>query len=204
MKRDQRFKGRVNSGFSLVELLISMFLILSISSVVMTIFVAGLRGTNRASAEADVRQNGNLAMTQMSRTIRNAKNFNGVSVDGTTNFTTSCYVGSSNPTPTPQPYKAVQVDSFDGGTTTLKCPDVGETVITSISATLAAPASLTDSSRVIVEPGSCYFSCQQESPTDPPVVGIHFTVESLRGSGSIGQSVNQMFETTVVPRNYLR
>lgn len=191
-------------GFSLVELLISMFLILSISAVVMTIFVAGLRGTNRSSAEADVRQNGDLAITQMSRLIRNAKSFDGVSLDGTTTFISSCYVPSADPTPTPQIYKAVKVTSFDGGTTTIKCPSVGETTISSISATLATPASLTESTRVTVFPDSCYFTCQQDSPTDPPVIGISFTIGSLRSSGVIGKSVDQTFQTTVLPRNYLR
>lgn len=203
MKRKQIIITREQAGFSLVELLISMFLILSISSVVMTIFVAGLRGSNRSSAEADVRQNGDLAITQMSRMIRNAKVFNGVSTDGTT-FVTSCYVSSANPTPTPKPYRAVQVTSFDGGTTTLLCPATGETVITSVSATFATPASLTDADRVTVLPASCSFTCQQDSPTAPPVVGISFTVQSLRGSGAIGQSVSQVFQTTVLPRNYLR
>lgn len=193
--------GHGQNGFTLVELLISTFLILSISSVVMTIFVAGLRGTNRSSAEADVRQNGNLAITQMSRMIRNAKTFDGVSLDGTTNFIDSCYDGISNPTPTPQSFKGVRVTSFDGGTTTLKCPNVGGTMITSESATIAP---LTDSTLVTVLPSSCYFTCQQESPTDPPVIGISFTVESLSGSGTIGQSVGQTFQTTVLPRNYLR
>lgn len=204
MKNLQRTQAIKRNGFTLVELLISMFLILSISAVVMTIFVAGLRGTNRSSAEADVRQNGNLALTQMSRLIRNAKIFKGVSVDGTTNFISSCYTPTADPTPTPQAYKGVQVTAFDGGTTTIKCPSVGETTISSISATLATPAPLTESTRVTVSPNSCYFTCQQDSPTDPPVIGISFTVESLRSSGVIGQSVDQTFQTTVLPRNYLR
>ncbi|MEN9407160.1 MAG: hypothetical protein RLZZ455_376 [Candidatus Parcubacteria bacterium] len=170
----------------------------------MTIFVAGLRGTNRSSAEADVRQNGNLALTQMSRMIRNAKIFNGVSVDGASNYTTTCYVPSSDPTPTPQVYKSVKVTSFDGGVSTLSCPAVGETVLTSTSATFATPFPLTDANRVIVAPSSCYFTCTQESVTDAPAIGISFTVESLRGSGAIGQSVEQLFQTVVLPRNYLR
>lgn len=198
----QKIRDKQN-GFTLVELLISTFLILAISSVVMTIFVAGLRGVNRSDSEADVRQNGDLAITQMSRMIRNAKNFDGVSVDGATPFDSSCY-DPSDPNPTPQIYKAVQVTSFDGGKTTIKCPSVGETAITSVSATLVTPAELTDSARVTVLPDSCYFTCQQDSPSDPPVVGINFTVESLRGSGTINQSVDQIFQTTVLPRNYLR
>lgn len=195
-----------SEGFTLVELLISMFLILSVTAVVMTIFVAGLRGTNQTAAEADVRQNGNLALLQISRMIRNAKNFEGVSVDGSTNFTPSCYGGTGfGPSPTPQPYKGVRVTAFDGGVTDITCPLTDtETAISSTSASLASSVPLTDSVAVTVIPTSCYFTCQQQSSTDLPIIGINFTMSSNKISGAIGHGVAQVFQTSVVPRNYSR
>lgn len=193
-------------GFTLIEILISMFIILSITSVVMSIFVTGLRGSAQSSVETQVRQSGDLTLQQMARHVRNAKNFEGVSVDGATAFTSSCYQQGSffGPTPTPQVYKALKVTAFDGGVTTIKCPAIGETVITSTSATLAAPVPLTDASTVVVSPDACYFTCEQSSPTDMPVIGINFSVESVKIGGSVGQTVDQEFHTVVVPRNYLR
>lgn len=195
---------RFRAGFTLVELLISMFLILSITSVVMTIFVAGLRGSNRTTAETDVRQNGDLALLQISRMIRNAKSFEGVSVDGVTSFSPSCYVDPGyGPTPTPKAYKAVRVTAFDGGVTDIACPTDSETAISSSSASLAS-VPLTDSVAVTVIPASCYFTCQQQASTDLPVIGINFTMSSNKTSGIIGLGVSQIFQTSVVPRNYLR
>jgi type II secretory pathway pseudopilin PulG len=193
-------------GFTLVELLISMFLILSITAVVMTIFVAGLRGSSQSSAQVEVRQNGDLATLEISRMIRSAQNFNGVSVDGSTGFTSSCYAGSvSGPTPTPQQYKSVQITGFDGGVTNISCPLTDtQTAISSTSAGLVSNVSLTDSVAVTVLPSSCYFTCQQQAPTDLPVIGVNFTMQSNKVSGASGQSVSQDFHTSVVPRNYLR
>lgn len=197
---------RYKNGFTLVELLISMFLILSITSVVMTIFVAGLRGSNKTTAETDVRQNGDLALLQISRMIRNAKNFEGLSVDGITAFSPSCYVDPGyGPTPTPKPYKAVRVTAFDGGVTDIACPLTDtEAAISSTSASLTSNVPLTDSVAVTVIPSSCYFTCQQQASTDLPIIGINFTMSSNKASGTVGLGVSQVFQTSVVPRNYSR
>lgn len=192
----------IKSGFTLVELLVSMFLILSITSVVMTIFVAGLRGTSRSTVEVEVSQNGDFALAQISRMIRNAKSFDGLSVDGTTDFVTSCYAGGSNEGV--QEFNAVRVTAFDGGVSTIACPMDSETAITSKSATLATSVPLTDPAAVTVSPDACYFTCQQDSPTEPPLIGVLFTITSKKISGPEGVGVDQVFQTTVIPRNYLR
>lgn len=199
-------KKQNHQGFTLIELLISMFIILSVTSLVMAIFVAGLRGSSRASVEMSVRQNGSLALAQVARMIRNSKSFDGVSSDGSTNFTTDvCYVSPGfGPTPTPQAFKAVRMTAFDGGVSTIACPEVGETSITSKSATLASPLPLTDTTTVAVLPNSCYFTCQQSTETDSPIVGITFRLESLKVGGVVGQTVGQTFQTLVIPRNFVR
>lgn len=192
------------AGFTLVELLVSMFLILSITSVVMTIFVAGLRGTSRSTVQIEVNQNGDFALAQISRMIRNAKSFDGLSADGSTDFTSSCYVGSATDEEGVQEFNAVRVTAFDGGVSTINCPMGSETAITSTSATLATPVPLTDPATVSVSPNSCYFTCQQDSPTEPPLIGVLFTIKSKKLSGPAGVGVDQVFQTTVIPRNYLR
>lgn len=198
----QRFIHRKTlQGFSLVEFIISAFVILAVSGIVMTIFTAGLRGINRSTAITAVRQNGDLAMSQIARAIRNAKNFEGVKADGAVDFAPSCYIPPGSPQLV---YKAVKVDAFDGGMMQITCPGTGEKALTSTNEGTGQTAPLTDVNRVTVLPESCFFTCRQDSPTDVPTIGISFTVTSNNTGGSLEKDVTQQFQTSVAPRNFIR
>ncbi len=194
----------MKSGFSLIELLISIFILLSITSVVMAVFVAGLRGSTRSSIEIEVRQNGQLALAQMSRMIRSSKSFDGLSTDGTRPASFSCVaagIGVSAPTPTPIRYAAAHVTGFDGGLTDIVCPLNGaETAVSSKSAGIAS--SLIDTTRVVTDSSTCYFTCYQAFATDVPTIGVFLSLQSKQAVG-VG-TYSQDFQTTIVPRNFIR
>jgi type II secretory pathway pseudopilin PulG len=61
-------------GFTLIELLISMTILILIGSVMIIIFFSAIRGTNKSQSMILLRQDGNYALTQMTKLVRLAKN----------------------------------------------------------------------------------------------------------------------------------
>src|SRR3989344_583306 len=89
--RNSLFIIRKSEGFTLIELLVVILVIFSVGILIASILVSALRGSNKTNTIDLVRRNGNSAITQMSRTIRYAQSFDGVSIDGTADsYTTSC------------------------------------------------------------------------------------------------------------------
>ena len=62
-----------SKGFTLIELLVVMGVLAIMGGVILSIFFSVLRGTNKTNQLIIVRQNGNYAISQMSKIIRNAK-----------------------------------------------------------------------------------------------------------------------------------
>ena len=180
-------------GFTLIELLVSLGVLISVGVVTVGILTSALRGSNKASAVNNIRQNGSYAIIQMSRAVQYANTFNGVSVDGTAgSFTTSCAGPASlplTPTPIPTQYKYVKITSFDGGQTVFSC---------STSTIASNSASLLDTSSVALD--SCSFTCKQEGK-DFPIIEINFTL-SQKGSGNFAENkITVPFGTSITIRN---
>lgn len=202
-----------NSGHTLVELLVAMGIIAGVGGIMLSVFFLSLRGSTKTDTLTVVRQNGNNAIAQIGRLIRNARRLDGVSEDGLTNYKISCVVPTpvSGPTPTPIHYLSVKVTSQDPGQSTFICnfaPGGGEPInIASASSSLPPPvvtpppALFLDTSVVTITPGSCYFTCFQEIITQNPVIGIHFGL-SAKNTGSFPEkTVILPFETSVTVRN---
>jgi len=183
-------------GYTFVELLAVIVVMVTVGTVIASILVSTLRTGNKNSALSDIRQNGNSAISQMSKMIEYAQRFNGVSASSGAPFT-SCFIsppGSLTPTPQPTKYYYVKITSFDGNQTTFGCFN---TVLASMSSTLGeiplVPAN-TDA--------NCYFLCTQDSPSTPPTIQINLTL-STKDRGRLSEnnaSIN--FVTTVTVRNY--
>jgi len=60
-------------GFTLIELLISITIIMLVGTMIIVVFFSVLRGTNKSQVLISIRQNGNFALSQMSREIRQAE-----------------------------------------------------------------------------------------------------------------------------------
>src|SRR5579871_2786504 len=60
------------SGFTLIEVLVSISIIVVVGVIVASIVITTLRGSTKASVLSDVKQNGDYALSEMSRVIRGA------------------------------------------------------------------------------------------------------------------------------------
>lgn len=189
-------KVKIN-GYTLVELLVGLTVIFAIGSIVFAIFISTLRGTNKSASLEAIRQNGSAATNQITRAVRNAKVFDGVSLDGTGNFSVSC-VMSNGPTPPFTRYKGLSVTTFEDTVEVYRCPVDAETAI------FKNNQPITDSAVVTVDAESCYFTCIQTTSTSVPVVGINFLLRTKNQTGSPDFDSQETFSTTVSPRNFVR
>ena len=181
-----------NKGYTLIELLAVIIVMVTVGGIITSILVTALRGENKTNATTQVRQNGDYAITQMYKTIAYAKSFDGISTDNV-NFDISCVPQNPpapTPTPTPTQYKYLQVTSFDGGQTTYSCEN-------NTIASNSAP--LIDSSNLTVS--NCYFMCTQTDVRSAPTIDINFTL--TRSSSGLFENQSAIpFETSVTFRNY--
>lgn len=186
-------------GFTLIELMVvlSVFMVVGVL-ILSTIFIV-LRETIKTNTINNVRQNGSFALSQISKTIRNAKKFEGVSSDGST-FTSNCLITSvlaGTPTPTPAVYKAVKITTFNDESITFSC---GSNTIASNSVSLINTR--------LIKMSLCNFTCFQNNVIDPPTIGINLFLEKINPTGSAilpeqTASLSPIpFQTSVTIRNY--
>ena len=190
--------------------MIALVVIGSFGSIVVNIITSSFRGTSKTDVINKVRQNGNYAISQMSKMIAYAKSFDGASRIGAPNNWT-CDIVSPPPAPTPIPvqYKAVKITSFDGGVTTFSCNSLLDTP----SNTIASRSASSNISLIDADPtiGSvalplpisnfCYFTCKQEGILNSPTIGIKFTLTSKIISGIAEKQASIPFETSIKVRN---
>ena len=183
-------------GYTLIELLAVILVMVTVGGIITSILVSALRGENKTNASTQVRQNGDAAISQMYKSIAYAKSFDGISIDNV-NFDISCVPGSPpapTPTPTPSQYKFLKVTSFDGGQTTYACQN---NTIASDSA--SANSSLIDTTNLTVS--NCFFTCTQKDIRSAPTIIINFTLQR-NASGLFENQSSIPFETSVNFRNY--
>ncbi|MCL4353494.1 prepilin-type N-terminal cleavage/methylation domain-containing protein [Patescibacteria group bacterium] len=200
------FKLQISNslGYTLIELLAVMAVLVVVGAVVGQILFSVLRGNNKTNTLSSVNQNGSYAISQMSKMIRNTQFFNGVSIDGST-YITDCVtssVGALTPTPTPETYKSLKITSFDGGETIFSCD------LASSPPTISSnSASLLDTNAVEIDMSSsnpCYFTCSQDSFSGSTRIGIHFSLKEFSNSGVTPieeKSASAVFDTSVILRN---
>ncbi len=174
-------------GFTLIELLTVMSIMIVVGIVITAILASILRGTNKTTTVSAVKQNGDYAISQMSKMIRNA-----ASLDS------GC---SSQPTPTPM--SSITITTVDGTQAVFDC---NGTVGTPPQQTIASnSASLLDTSAVSLVSNSCSFLCTQRSASDAPFIQINFSLTSASTSQLVEQKVNAIpFQTSVIVRNQNR
>ncbi len=179
-----------SKGYSLIELLIVMIVLITVGFIVATILVSSLRGTTKAITTETIRRNGNHAILQMSKMIEFAQNFIGVSNDNST-FTSLCPVAS----PVPH-YNYVKIKSFDNADTTFSCFLNTNAPIASNGASFVNPDE--------VSVTKCYFTCDRSNISQPPVIGISFELSQKEVSNFFEKRATIPFETSVTMRNLNR
>lgn len=188
-------KYQINKrGFTFIELLAVMAVLLVIGGIVTSILFTALRGTTKTGVINDVRQNGNSAITQMAKMLRGAKSLDDPNV---------CV---PPPAPTPAPsYSSLTFTSFDEGVTKFSCDLATDSSPATISSNGAA---LLNKDAVSVE--SCSFSCSQASMIDYPTISIDFSLKSYspRAVNSLVERVASAsaipFHTSIILRNVKR
>lgn len=187
-------------GFTLVEILAVMMVFGIIGGISAGILVTTLRTSNKSNMITQVKQNGDYAISQIAKTIRNSYSL--------TYPPLPCGDASS---PTVTQYISV-VDST-GSPSTISCvgavPSPAVPTIPPNSITLqqgsSAQTSLIDPT--LVQTSSCSFTCIQATTSDYPVIQIAFSLLQ-KGLTNFSEQVASAsainFSTSVVFRNYQR
>ncbi len=181
-----------HNGFTLLELLISLTILLSIGSIVFSVLFVSIRSTTKINNMQLIRQSGNDIVAQLSRMIQFSQQFNGVSTTGGV-YTTACQVPNSSGGSLQQ-YKYLQITSFDNGITTLSCSSGTPATIASNS------ASLVDTNLYVIS--NCNFTCTQVTANSPQTIGITFTISKKTTNNFIEDPAPLPFSTSVTLRNF--
>jgi type II secretory pathway pseudopilin PulG len=185
-----------SKGFTLVELLSSIIVLVAVGSVIAGIITSSLRGTNKTTTIENIRQNGNYTLAQMSKNIEYAQVFNGLSNDGV-NYVTSCpFSLASTPAAVTTNYNFIKVTPLNSSLITYSCT--------------SSPVSITANSSPLIDTNvvsliSCTLSCVQAKATDIPIIKIGFTLGPRNSNNLVENSTPPiLFETSVTIRNYKR
>jgi type II secretory pathway pseudopilin PulG len=205
---------RTNEGFTLVELLASVIVLVAIGSVIAGIISSSLRGANKTNTIENIRQNGNYALAQISKDIEYALPFDGKKTglirknsEDEDVYDTSCILALS-PTPIPvTQYSAIAVESPIKITGVVGSPrkiiryDCNGSVF---AANYIPLIDTTETTSISLK--NCSIACTQYKATDVPIIKISFSIEpknlSILSENNAQSSIT--FETSVVLRNYER
>ena len=164
-----------SKGFSLVELLSAVAIFSVIGIIVVSILTLTLRGSRKADLTESLRQNGDVVLSKVVRSIRYAK-----SIDDPL-----CIPSATA--------SAITITTLTDQETTLSCDSNGITLNT---------LPLIDTNTILVQ--DCSFVCRQPTLTDSPTVTVQFTLSSNNTSNFFEQNVTIPFQATVMMRNLNR
>jgi type II secretory pathway pseudopilin PulG len=199
-------KNKTKNGYTLIELLAVIIILVAVGSIVTSILTSVLRASNKSTTLEEVRSNGNNAIAQMSKMITYAQKLDGVSCDGTTYYS-DCVsqpaLGCTSASGLTQ-YHYLQIKSFDGGTTTFACSDSKIASQSSAIAPGGDPCPIGSNCSSLVDPSltaACYFNCSQESAAAPAKIDIFLDLKARSNTIFSESQAELPFETSVVIRN---
>ncbi len=176
-------KKNHQTGYTLVELLAVIIILVAVGSIISSILVSVLRSSNKSTVTDLVRANGNNAMTQMSKMITYAQRLEGISINGSTYYADCTSLSSSTK------YHYLQVKAFDGGITTFACAN-----------SQVASKSASGTVNYLVDPNmyaTCYFNCSQESAAAPAQIDIFLDLKATSSAIFSEAQADIPFETSV-------
>lgn len=173
-------KQLISAGFTLIEILVSISIVITTTTIIVAILSSSFRGISKSTISEDVRQNGNNAISRMSRSIQYAEGFRGASIDDDT-YEPSCLLGAG------KNYQYIKVLS-GGQEIKLSCNNLS-----------VDSSPLIDITKVKIVAGTCSFKCTQTSDSSP-IIGISFDLSEA--SASVPEKSRTIhFSTTVKMRN---
>ncbi|HUS52055.1 MAG TPA: type II secretion system protein [Candidatus Bathyarchaeia archaeon] len=170
-------RTRFKSGFTLIEMLVAIGILGIVAILGSQMFFTILKGSAKSRVLADVKQNGNYALSVMSRMIRNARSV------------TDCS-GISD--------KAITIVSPDKEITEFKCADEKIASRSASAPPKHSPFDLTGDQVQVVDCGAV-FTC--DPTVTPNLVTISFTLVPTTGT-RIEETAEVNFKTTISLRTY--
>jgi len=197
-------------GFTLAEILAVAGILIILSAIVGGILVATLRGSNKTRITTAGAQNGNYAMSILTNTITNSKEFGYTDSAGTRK--TSCVASTPG---APVSISRINVENFapTGSSSTfteITCGPVSagtNSIILTKRDAAGAPLntqSLLNTEEVVVQSCANAFTCTQTDEYSPPKLVINFTLIQKTASGFFEQNTEAPFKTSISIRNYQR
>ncbi len=171
---------KINEGFTLLEIIVSVTLIALIGTVVSQAFLTTSRSGVKTEILKEVKQNGDFALTTMERMMRGAKADSTSCANNTVTFTNS-----------------------DSGVTTFGCFFDG--TVTRIASTSAVGTQYLTSQALTLGGTDCTSSTLTISctpnPGIPVKVAVKFMLSQKGSSPSTFEQAQTAFETSVTTRN---
>lgn len=177
----------MKKGYTLIELVVVVGILVIISSLVTGILYTTLRSTTKTTVTTNVSQNGSYAMSTITNIITSSSEV--LNVGERDNFT-DC---------TNDPWgKSIELQRLDGGVTTLVCTYTGSI------ASQSADGSSFDllNTEQVKTTNNCSFTCKQSTAYDTPVIEISFSLIDKNTSSFKEDQASADFDTSVVLRNY--
>ncbi|OGH47504.1 MAG: hypothetical protein A3A51_02860 [Candidatus Levybacteria bacterium RIFCSPLOWO2_01_FULL_39_10] len=173
-------------GFTLIEVLVGISVVIIATTVVVSLITSAFRTSNKTNSIATVRQNGSFATGQISKLLKFADNFEGVSYDNI-NYESQCPETGGY-------YSYIRVRSR-GQLRTIACSNSGITIDGTF---------LINTNEVSIIPDSCYLFCSQTANSLTPIVGIDFRLGLAdQNKADLPEgNVEIDFSTRVKMRNY--
>ena len=185
-----------DEGFTLVELLASIIVFVAVGSIIAGIVTSSLRGTNKTNVIENIRQSGNYTLAQVSKNIKYAQTFNGLSTDGSTYITSCPFSSLPVPVPVRTAYNFIKVTPLNRNPIIYNCAASPLTFT-------ANGVSLIDTNTISLT--ECAIVCVQTKATDVPIVKVGFKLGPKNPSGLVESSSPPiLFETSVTIINYKR
>ena len=176
-----------NSGYTIVELLAVVTILVAVTGIVSALITQTLRGSSRTNITNQVSQAGNYVSSAITNSIIAAENVVAVGGDDIIDCTQK-----------PTGNSIELFVSQKGGSITYSCS--GDT----ISSNSASPI---DTNRLRVDSSdssACYFTCRQQSndPYTPPVIEFGFTLTQKSETALFDKRASAPFNTSALMRNY--
>jgi type II secretory pathway pseudopilin PulG len=190
-------KQQNEKGYTLVELLAVIFILVAVGTIIASILTSVLRSSNKSTNTETVRANGNYAIAQMSRMIAYAQKVEGISIGDPNTYPDQFKTDCVSQTPGTTKYYYLKLKAFDSGTTTFACAD---SKIASRSGDIVDPNLVT----YLVNPSliaKCYFQCSQESAAAPAKIDIFLDLSAVSTAVFAESQATMHFETSVIARN---
>jgi len=178
--RKSKITRQMRAGFTLVELLAVMAVTGIVGVLMFGILFTTLKGADKSESVGKLQENGNFALSQMSRMVRYAIKLQDPS---------TCYSAASSSAITSS---SITILNADNRSTTFACDPAAGTISSN-------SANLLDSTTVAMT--DCSFSCSQTTAYDLPSLTIFFTLNKKGTNSLVENNSPVQFQTTVTLRN---